>query len=212
VEVVGQQVVAEHQLARYAERGEHDGGHPPGAVLAAGAVVEQGQLPGRAQQPQRGPEGLSLPGVGDEPAVHLDHERGGAPAAELTPLPFVVAAGDELVDGAEIAAADRQVSVLDGEGQAVVPAEQDLARDPEVDHGPQPEPVEPLHVGAGQLAERVAAVQPTADHFRPAHDPVTADVPHVHRAVEGDVTRRGPLRSHRTRPIAHRLTSPQTHH
>jgi len=112
-------------------------------------VVEQGQPPGRAQQPQRGPEGLALPGVGDEPPVHLDHERGGAPAAELALLPLVVAAGDELVDGAEVAAADRQVSVFDGEGQVVVPAEQELARGPEVDHGTQPEPVEPFEVGAG---------------------------------------------------------------
>jgi hypothetical protein len=46
VEVVGQQVVAEHQFARHAERGQHDGGHPPGTVLAAGAVVEQGQPAG----------------------------------------------------------------------------------------------------------------------------------------------------------------------
>jgi hypothetical protein len=61
----------------------------------------------------------------------------------------VVAAGDELVDGAEVAAADRQVGVFDGEGQLVVPAEQDLARSPEVDHGTQPEPVEPFEVGAG---------------------------------------------------------------
>jgi len=135
VEVVGQQVVAEHQFARYAERREDDGGHPSGTVLAAGAVVEQGQSAGRADQPQRGPERLALPGVGDEPAVHLDHERGGAPAAEFTPLPLVVAAGDEFVDGAEVAATDRQVSVFDGEGQAIVPADQDLARGPEVDHG-----------------------------------------------------------------------------
>jgi len=35
VEVVGQQVVPQHELARYADRGEHDSGHPPGAVLAA---------------------------------------------------------------------------------------------------------------------------------------------------------------------------------
>ena len=145
MQVVGQQVVAEHQFARHAARGEHDGGHPRGAVLAAGAVVEQRQPPGRAQQPQRGPERLALPGVGDEPAVHLGHERGGAPVAELTPLPFVVAAGDELVEGPEVAAADRQVSEFDAVGQPVVAAEQDLARRPEVDHGAQPEPVEPHH-------------------------------------------------------------------
>jgi len=209
VEVVGQQVIAEHQLARHAERGEDDGGHPSGAVLAAGAVVEQGQPPGRAQQPERGPERLPLPGVGDEPAVYLDHELGGAPAAEFAPLSLVVAAGDELVDDAEVTAADRQVSVFDGEGQAIVPAQQDLARGPEVDHGAQPEPVEPLNVRAGQLAERVATVEPATDHLRPAHDPVAADVPHVRRAVEGDVTRQGPLGRHRTRPITHRLTSPQ---
>ena len=211
MEVVGQQVVAEHQLTRHAERGQHDGGHPPGAVLAAGAVVEQREPSGRAQQAQRGPERLALPGVGDEPAVHLDHERGGAPAAELAPLPLVVAAGDELVDGAEVPAADRQVSVLDGEGQAVVPAEQDLARGPEVDHGTQPEPVELFGVGAGQLAERVAAEQPAAEHLRPAHAAVAADVPHVHRGGEGDLTRQGPPSSHRTRPMAHRLTSPNHH-
>src|SRR5262249_49738277 len=116
----------------------------------------------------------------------------------------------ELVDGAEVTAADRQVSVFDGEGQTVVPADQDLARGPEVDHGTQPEPVEPLHVRAGQLAERVATVQPAADHFRPAHDSVAADVPHVHRAVEDDMTRRGPFSGHRTRLIAHRLTPPKT--
>jgi len=211
VEVVGQQVVAEHQLARHAERGQHDGGHPSGAVLATGAVVEQGQPAGRAQQPQRGPERLSLPWVGDEPAVHLDHERGGPAAAELAPLALVIAARDELVDGTEVAAADRQVSVFDGEGQVVVPAEQDLARCPEVDHGTQPEPVEPFGVGTGQLAERVAAEQPAADHLRPADAAVAADVPDVHRAVEGDLTRQDPPCSHRTRPTAHRLTSPKHH-
>jgi len=172
-------------------------------------VVEQGQPPRRAQQPQRGAERLPLPGVGDEPAVYLDHERGGPAAAELALLALVVAAGDELVDGPEVAAADRQGSELHAVGQPVVAAQQDLARRPEIDHGAQPEQVEPLHVGAGQLAERVAAEQSAAHHLGPVHAPVPADVPHVHRAVEGYVTRRDRLSSHRTRPIAHRLTSPQ---
>jgi hypothetical protein len=210
VEVVGQQVVAEHQLARHPQGGEHDRGHPPGAVLAAGAVVEQRQPPRRAQQPQRGGERLPLPAVRHEPAVHLDHERGGPPGAEFTPLPRVVGAGDQLVDGLQVAAADRQAGELDPVGQPVVATEQDLARGPEVDHGAQPEPVEPFDVGAGQLAERVAPEQPPAHHLRSVSAAVAADVPHVHRAVEGDVTRRGPLSGHRTRLIVHRLSSPAT--
>jgi hypothetical protein len=100
----------------------------------------------------------------------------------------VVGAGDELVDGPEVAAADRQVSEFDAVGQPVVAAEQDLARRPEVDHGTQPEAVEPRHIGAGQLAERVAAEQPAADDLRPMGTVVAADIPHVHRAIEGDVT------------------------
>jgi len=47
----------------------------------------------------------------------------------------MIAAGDELVDGPEVAAADRQVSEFDSVGQPVVAAEQDLARGPEVNHG-----------------------------------------------------------------------------
>ena len=123
----------------------------------------------------------------------------------------MVATGDELVDGPEVAAADRQVSEFDGVGQPVVAAEQDLARGPEVDHGAQPEPVKPFGVGAGQLAERVAAEQPAAGDFQPVDAAVTADVPYVHRTVEGDMAWRGRLTGHRTRPIAHRLTSPNHH-
>jgi len=188
VEVVGQQVVAEHQLARHPEGGEHDGGHPPGPVLAARAVIEQRQPPGRAQQPQRGAERLPLPGVGHEPAVHRGHERGGAPVAEFAPLALVVTAGDELVDGLEVAAADRQVSEFDAVRQPVVAADQDLAGAPEVDDGAQPQAVEPFHVAVGQAAERVAAEQPPARDLRPVDATVAADVPHVHRAVEGDLT------------------------
>ncbi len=173
-------------------------------------MVEQRQPPGRAHQPQRGPERLPLPRVRHEPAVHLGHERGGTPAPELAPLPLVVTAGDELVEGPEVAAADRQVSEFDTVGQPVVAAEQDLARGPEVDDGAQPDPVEPFGIGAGQLAERVAAEQPAAGDFQPVGAAVAADVPHVHRAVEGDKARRGPLSGHRTRLIAHRLTCPPT--
>jgi hypothetical protein len=121
----------------------------------------------------------------------------------------VVAAGDELVDGSEITAADRQVSEFDAVGQPVVAAEQDLARGAEVDDGMQSEQVEPFGVRTGQLAERVAAEQAAAGDLPPVDAPVTADVPHVDRAVEGHVTRRGPLSGHRTRPIAHRLSCPQ---
>ena len=200
VEVVGQQVVPEHQLARHPERRQHDGGHPPGAVLAGRAVVEQRQPPGRAHQPQRGAERLPLPGVRHEPAVHLGHERRGAPVAEFAPLLFVVAAGDELAEGTEVAAADRQVSEFDAVGQPVVAAQQDLARAPEVDDGAHPEPVEPVDVAAGQLAERVAAEQPAASDFEAVDAPVAADVPHVHRALENNVARRASLSGHHAPP------------
>ena len=121
----------------------------------------------------------------------------------------MVAAGDELVEGPEVAAAYRQVSEFDGVGQPVVAAEQDLTRGPEVDDGAQPEPVEPLDVGAAQLAERVAAEQSAAGDFQPVNAAVAADVPHVHRAVEGHMARRGALSGHRTRLTVHRLTCPQ---
>jgi hypothetical protein len=121
----------------------------------------------------------------------------------------VVGAGDELVEGPEVAAADRQVSEFDTVGQPVVAAEQDLARGPEVDDRAEPEPVESLDVGAGQLAEHIAAEQPAARYFQPVGAVVAADVPHVHRTVEGDMARQGPLAGHRTRFIAHRLTCPQ---
>ena len=164
-------------------------------------MVEQRQPPGRAYQPQRGSERLPLPGVGHEPAVHLGHERGGAPVTEFAPLPLMVAAGDELVEGPEVAAAYRQVGGFDAVGQPVIAAEQDFAGGPEVDDGAQPEPVEPLDVGAGQLAERVAAEQPAAGDFQPVNAAVAADVPHVHGAVEGHMAHRGPLSGHRTRLI-----------
>jgi hypothetical protein len=129
-----------------------------------------------------------LPCVGHERAVHLDHERGGAPVAQLPALPVVVAAGDELVDRSEVAAAHRQLGELDAVGQSVGPAEQDLARRPEVDDGAQSELLEPFVVGPGELAERVAAEQPPADDLAPVGAPVAADVPHVHRALERHVT------------------------
>ena len=100
----------------------------------------------------------------------------------------MVAADDDLVDGPEVTAADRQVSEFDTVGQPVVAADQDLARGPEVDDGTQPQPVEPFHIGAGQLAERVAAEQSAADDLQPVDAAVAADVPHVHRAVKGDMT------------------------
>jgi hypothetical protein len=208
VEVVGQQVVPQHHLARDAERGEHDRGHPPGPVLAAGAVVQQRQPPGRAHQPQRSAERLPLPRVRHEPAADLNHQASRAPVAEFLPLPPVVAAGDQLVDRAEVAAADRQADQL-GPGRPPVRAsQQDLARRPEVDDRAQPEPVEPFDVGAGQLAEGVAAEQPPAGDLQPVAGPVAADVPHVHRAVERDKARWCPLRRHRRRPIAHRPSFP----
>jgi len=157
VQVVGQQVVAQDELTRHAHGGQHDGRHPPGSVLAAGAVVEKRQLAGRADQPQRGAECLTLPRVGHERAVHPGHERGGLPVAEFGALPFVVAAGDELVDRLEVAAADRQVRAFDPFRQPIRAAEQDLARRPEVDDGAQPELIEPGGIRGGELTERVAA-------------------------------------------------------
>jgi hypothetical protein len=172
-------------------------------------VVQQRQPPGRAHQPQRGTERLPLPRVRHEPAVDLDHQRGRAPVAELPPLPLVIAAGDQLVDRAEVAAAHRQADELDPERQPVRAGQQDLARRPEVDDGPQPQPVEPFDVRSGQLAERVAAEQPAARDLEPVAGPVAADVPHVDRAVERDQARWCPACRHRTRLIAHRPSSPQ---
>jgi hypothetical protein len=204
VEVVGQQVVPQHQLARHAERGEHDRGHPPGPVFPARAVVQQRQPPARAHQPHRGAERLSLPRVRHEAPVDLHHQRSRPPVAEFGPLPIVVAAGDQLVDRAEVAAADRQADQFDPERQPVRARQQDLARRPEVDHDTQPEPLEPFHVGAGQPAERVAAEQPPAADLQAVAGPVATDVPHVHRAVEHDVADWCPLGCHRARLIAHR--------
>jgi len=113
VEVVGQQIVPQHELARHAQGGMHDGGHPPRPVLAAGAVVEQRQPPRRAGQAQRRAEGFPLPPVRHEAAVDLHHETGRAPAAEFPALPVVVAAGDQLVQRPEVAAAHRQAGGLD---------------------------------------------------------------------------------------------------
>jgi hypothetical protein len=121
----------------------------------------------------------------------------------------MVAAGDEFVDASQVAAADRQVSEFDAVRQPVVAAEQNLARGAEVDDGTQPQPVELFGVRAGQLAERVAAEQAAAHDLRTVNAPVAADVTDVHRAVEGHMTRRGPLSGHLTRPIAHRLPCPQ---
>jgi hypothetical protein len=42
VKVIGQQVIAEHELPGYAENGEDDRGHPAAAVLPAGAVIKPG--------------------------------------------------------------------------------------------------------------------------------------------------------------------------
>jgi len=113
VEVVGQQVIPQHELARHAEGGMHDGGHPPGPVLAAGAVVEQRHPPRRADQAQRRAEGFPLPPVRHETAVDLHHETGRAPVAEFPALPVVVAAGDQLVERPEVAAAHREAGDLD---------------------------------------------------------------------------------------------------
>jgi len=187
VEVVGQQVVAQHELARHAEGGEHDGRHPAGSVLAAGTVVEQREPARRAQQPQCHAERLPLPPVGHEPAVYPHHERGSLPVAEFSALPLVVAAGGDLVDRPEVTAADRQVHRFDPVGQPVAAAEQDLAGCPEVDDGAQPELIKPFGIGRGELAERVAAEQPPAHDLEATGVPVAADVPHVDRAVELDV-------------------------
>jgi hypothetical protein len=113
VEVVGQQVVPQDKLARHAEGGVHDGGHPPGPVLTAGAVVEQRQPSRRADQAQRRAERFPLPSVCHETAVDLHHEQGRAPAAEFPALPVVVAARDQLVQRPEVAAAHREADQLD---------------------------------------------------------------------------------------------------
>jgi len=119
----------------------------------------------------------------------------------------MVAAGDQLVDRAEVAAAHRQADQLDAGRQPVRAGQQDLARSTEVDDRAQPEPVEFFHVKAGQLAEGVTAEQPSAHHLEPVIGPVAADVPHVHRAVERDMARWCPVCRHRRRPIAHRPSS-----
>jgi hypothetical protein len=209
VEVVGQQVVPQHKLARHAEGGMHDGGQPPGPVLAAGAVVEQRQPPRRADQAQRRAERFPLPPVRHETAVDLRHEPGRAPAAEFPALPLVVAAGDQLVERPDVAAGHREADDLDAVRQPVRAAEQDLSRRPEVDDGPQPEPIEPFHVRGADLAERVAAEQPVPPDLEPVGGPVAADVAHVHRAIQGDVAGWGPPRGHRTRLIAHRPRPPR---
>jgi hypothetical protein len=150
-------------------------------------VVEQGELSRRAHQPQRQAERLALPRVGHERAVNPHHERGGPPVAQFPALPLVVAAGDDLVDRAEVPAADRQVHIVDPAGQPVVAAEQDLARCPEVDDGTQPELGQPFGVGRGEVVERVAAQEPPAHDLEAVGVPVAADVPHVDRALERDV-------------------------
>lgn len=116
VQVVGQHVVAQHEFARHAQGGQHNGGQPAGSVLAARAVVEQRQPAGRADEPQRSAERQSLPRVGHERAVQLGHERGGPTVAKFGALPFVVTAGDELVDRLEVTAADGQVRAFDPAG------------------------------------------------------------------------------------------------
>jgi hypothetical protein len=208
VEVVGQQVVPQHEFARHAEGGVHDRGHPPGPVLAAGAVVQQRQAPRRADQAQRGAEGLPLLPVRHETAVDLRHDPGRAPVAEFPALPVMVAAGDQLVQRPEVAATHRQAGQLNTGRQAVRSAEQNLPRRPEVDDDPQPEPIEAPHVRGRQLAERVTAVQPPAPDLEPVHGPVAADIPHVQRAVQGDMAGWGPLRGHPTRLITHRPRPP----
>jgi hypothetical protein len=209
VEVVGQQVVPHHELARHAESSEHDGGHPSGAILPARAVVQQWQPARRAQQqPQRGAERRPLPRVRHEPAVHLHHEPSRPPVTEFPALPLMVTAGDQLVDPSEVAAAHRQADGFHPGRQPVWADDQYLARRPEVDDRAQPEPNEPFEIGTGELAERVAAEQPPAPHLQPAGAPVAADVPHVHCAVERDVASWCPLGSHRTRLIAYRLRPP----
>jgi hypothetical protein len=100
----------------------------------------------------------------------------------------VVAAGDQFVDRAQVAAAHRHAGELDAVRQPVGAAEQDLARGPEVDHGAQPELVKPFHVRGGELAERVAAEQPPLHHLEAVRASVAADVPHVDRAFERHVT------------------------
>ena len=150
-------------------------------------MVEQGELPGRAHQPQRQAERLALPPIGHERAVNPHHERGGPAVAELAALPLMVTAGDDLVDRAQVPAADRQVHRFDPGGQPVGAAEQDLARCPEVDDGTQPELAQPFGIGRGELAERVATQQPPAHDLEAMSVPVAADVPHVDRAVEHNV-------------------------
>jgi hypothetical protein len=150
-------------------------------------VVQQRQPPGRAHHSQRGAERLALPRVRHEPAVDLHHELRRPPVPEFAALPLVVAAGDQLVDRAQVAAAHRQADELDTERQPVRAGQQHLARRPEVDHGPQPQPVEPLSVQAGQLAESVAPEQLPARHLQPVAALVATHVPHVHRAVQHDM-------------------------
>jgi hypothetical protein len=184
VKVIGQQVVTEHEFARYAQDGEDDRGHPAAAVLPAGAVVEPGQSPGNAQQPQRGAEHLSLPGIGDEPPVDLHHERGRPPVTELAPLQVIVAARDDLVHPGQVPAGHRHANRRQRPRQPVGPGDQHLARCAEVDHGTQVEPGEHRQIGIGQRMQRVPAVQPSPDHAGSVCRPVAPDVAHVDRTVQ----------------------------
>lgn len=185
MKVVGQQVVVHHGVARHAERGQHERGHPPGAVRPARAVVQQRESAGGVgDQPQRRGEPLPLPLVGDEVAVGLHHEVGGVPAAEHFFLPVVLAARDQVGEGAEFPAGHRQAHGGHSRRQPVRAAQQDLARRPEVDDRAQPQVSELGHVGLGQAAEGITTEHPAPGHLGPEDAPITADVPYVPGAIE----------------------------
>jgi hypothetical protein len=172
-------------LARHAGRGQQERGHPPGPVRPAGAVVEERAAVGRVgDHPHRRAEPVPLPLVGDETAVGLDHEVGGAPVAEHLFLEPGLAAGDQVGERAEFPAGHRQAHGRHSRRQPVRSAQQDLARRPEVDDRAQPQVTELGHVGLGQAAEGITTEHPATGHLGPEHTAVTADVPYVLGAIE----------------------------
>jgi len=210
VQVVGQQVVADHGFARYAKNSQHDRGHPAAAVLAAGAVIQRGQRAGTAQQPQRGAEHLPLPRISHEPPVDVHHQRGGAAIAEFAPLPGVVRAGDDFVHPGQIPAGHRHGYRCHAARQPVLAADQYLARRAEVDDGAQVQRGDGSQIRVGQRGQRVPPVQAAAGHGSRVAGPVPADVAHVDRAVQFNPPGRGEVAGHRDKAIAHHLLGPGT--
>ena len=170
--------------ARSTPSAEHQGGEPPGAVLAGRAVEQQRQGALGRDQPQRRAEYPAGHRGVDEPPVELVHHPDRTAVTQAGHRLVAGPPGQHRADGGEDVVSGieqwqrHHPSRLRG-GQPVRADQFDLVRVAEIDQAGQPEPGHRGQVGVGEPVERVGPVEDAPAHPPAVGTGVSTEIPRV---------------------------------